>query len=636
MSVSLRFLLVMLVLTEAHRAQTAETTQRIERMLPNDTVAFVSFRNVPQLTKRWNRLNFRSPLANPALQAVIKRVEEHFPRKLLDAKPDWAELLSYASGDACIAMVPSKSGKPTVVLVMDVRGQAKKALGFFYKLQGLPEIDDKALALLSDKDRRAFEDNQTLVARRSGLYLRDDVLFAATEREVIKQLNALRDGKGGLLDSTLYRDVMDQCQASAEKGDPDMRFFVRPIEYITLRMGMETAAEHLFQARATGFDAVRGIGGVCWFDHGSHSLLYRVGIFAPDQTTTAMRMLLFANGQQQETPPWIPKDVGGVASFFWDMPQAFESFAKLFGPVMSRRFGSSDDVFEDVLQGIHEDPNGPMVDIRGDCIQKLGQRVLVVSSLDQSPGAIWDRTVCAFELKDEVTVARSIKKYIQASKSDGEVTEDEINGHILYAIRSQVKREADTEPEVPKITFGDVPLPPETTKKPTNNANAESLGGPFNLQHPNRTIFLSVAHSHLLWGNNGDLLKRLLVRGDALADDNQYRLVQRELDRLADGPTSFRSFSRYGDEYRLLARCMDAENIFTPFFLEAGTLGVQALAKERQLAKERRSAKKQQSSPKVLQPTRSPGPAGWFAKSLPNGWRIVGFVLPAEMPTNRD
>jgi hypothetical protein len=623
----------------------------LERMLPNDTLAFVHFKNVPQLIKRWNRLGFQSPVINPALQGVVARLEEHFPKQLLDAKPKWAEWLPAATGEACIAIVPAESGKPAVVLAMDIRDQTDKkfkSLKWYAQLKSYAQLYDQHgmdAPKIPDELSREEPPNADILRlfeKIPRLWFADDVLFAATEPGAIMKLLGLRDGKGGLSGSELYRDVMEQCQATAETVDPDVRFFVRPIEYLALRTELEkrkppiTTAQYLLQARATGFDAVRCVGGACWFDRDCQSLLYRVGIYAPDQTTTAMRMLLLPNRQQHEPPSWIPKDVAGFTSFFWEMPQVFDSFAKLFGPVMGDRFGfeADEDFFADLLRTLRDDPNGPQIDILGGCIQQLKQRVLVVCSPAESAGSVWDRTVYAFELKDETTVARAINKYVQALKSDNEVTEEKINGHTLHAIRACVKQDAVPEPvpEKPEISFGDMPPAVKKHKKQVNNAEEEEEE---NCQDPNRTIFLSVAHGHLLWGNNGELMKRLLLGGETLAEDKQYKSVQRELDRLADGPTSFRSFARYGDDFRLLTRCMDAGNFFTPFFLEAGTLDKQALAKKWRLARERRAAKIQEPSAKVLQPTRSPGPAGWFAKSLPNGWRIVGFVLPAETSTKK-
>jgi len=38
---------------------------------------------------------------------------------------------------------------------------------------------------------------------------------------------------------------------------------------------------------------------------------------------------------------------------------------------------------------------------------------------DPQSGTVWDRTVCAFELKDEATVARAVRKFfINDAKSD--------------------------------------------------------------------------------------------------------------------------------------------------------------------------------------------------------------------------
>ena len=98
--------------------------------------------------------------------------------------------------------------------------------------------------------------------------------------------------------------------------------------------------------------------------------------------------------------------------------------------------------------------------------------------------------------------------------------------------------------------------------------------------------------------------------------------VQHELEKLITGPVSFRGFARRGDDFGILARCMDAQKFFTPFFLEAqrGDLTEPAVGRKK--------------VPELQTKGAAAGPAGWFAESLPNGWRIVGIVLKPALIEN--
>jgi len=108
-----------------------------------------------------------------------------------------------------------------------------------------------------------------------------------------------------------------------------------------------------------------------------------------------------------------------------------------------------------------------------------------------------------------------------------------------------------------------------------------------------------------VWGD------RVLVGGKALASDEQYRTVRRELDPLADGPVSFFTFSRRGDDFRLVARCFAANGPFEPLAASdldplPGAPLVESLA----------------------------GPGGWLIQTKADGWYLAGLILAGpRVPT---
>jgi len=583
-----RWLSVTLVFAVPGVVGAAEAATRAERLLPQETLAFVSATDMPKLLARWGGLGFRPALDNPALRAVAERVAEQLPKEWIKPAFAWDELLALGAGEACMAVAASQAGKPVVIFIMDVRGRGEKAGEFFDRL-GREPVTTEAPEVESVGGTRAVHHKSL------SYFVKDDLLVAATDREITLEMLRSWPGKGALVGSETYRAVMEQCRAGKEEGAPDIRCFIRPVEFLTARIaGQERKpakstrrkrpdpVEH-FRAvtKKTGFDAIRGVGGVCWLARDRYALLYRVGIYAPDRTTTAMRMLQMPNRASHEPPAWLPKDIAGFASFSWEMRESFDHFAKIFDLAVSDTYGGGEGLLEELFKAIRDDPRGPQVDIRKEVIQRLGQRVLVACSAEEPGASVWDRTVLAFEVSDEAAVARVVEKYMRRT---GSTTDNlqvfKVGEHAVYAVTS-----------------------------PEDEEDKESR----------RTIFMSLAHGYILWGNNGALMKRLLSSGEALAKDPDFRLVQQQLDRLDKGPASFRSFSRYGDDFRILARSMDAENLFTPFFLEAGVPS-------------KKPSPDTRTSAAAAPPTSSLGPAGWLAHTLPNGWDIVGFVLtkPAE------
>jgi hypothetical protein len=558
-------------------------------LLPQETLAFVSASDMPKVLERWGALGFRPALDNPALRAVAERVEEQLPKEWIKSAFAWNELQALGAGEACMAVAAAKSGKPAIIFILDVRGRGEKAGEFFDRLGRQPGTTDAPEVESTGNARVVYH-------KSLSYFVKDDLLVAATDREIALEMLRSWPGKGELVSSETYRAVMEQCRSGKEEGAPDIRCFIRPVEFLTARIaGQERKPakptrrkrpDPVEQFRAvtkkTGFDAIRGVGGICWLGRGRYALLYRVGIYAPDRTTTAMRMLQMPNRASHEPPAWLPKDVAGFASFSWEMRESFEHFAKIFDLAVAGTYGGWEGILEETLLAIRNDPQGPQVDIRKEVIQHLGGRVLVACSAEKPAASVWDRTVVAFEVTDEAAVARALEKYMRRGASLGSsLTVSKVGEHVVYAVSS-----------------------------PADEEDKESQ----------RTIFMSVAHGYIVWGNNGKLVKSLLSSGEALAKDPDFRLVQQELDRLDKGPASFRSFSRYGDDFRILARSMDAENLYTPFFLEAG------------VPDKKPSPGTRTSAAAAAPKSSSLGPAGWLAHTLPNGWDIVGFVLtkPAE------
>ena len=610
-----RLLMLVAILLASGGASGGEAARRVERLLPEKTLAMVSVGNLPQWIASWNRLGFRAPQANPALRAVLRRVQEQLPPEWGQPGPDWQALSALPSGEACMAVVESKSGKPVIVLAMEVRARHEKAAELLGRLGRGPK------AAAQPPAEQSIAGTRVLRHPSLAYFIKDDLLVAATETETALEILRSWPGTGGMVQSELYRAVMRQCRAGAEGVEPQLRCFLRPIQYLAVRFAAEkrrrpvTAQQYLDQARQTGFDAIRGVGGVAWLARGARALDYRIAVYAPDPNTTAMRVLVMPNRPSQQAPAWIPGDVAGFSSFSWKMQQAFEPFAKLLDMAIADLGDGRPGLFEEILEGVANDPNGPQIDVRAEFIRRLGNRVLVLCGPERPGKSVWDRGVFAFEVTDQPAMARAVSKYCdsaEASSDHGDHRKYEVAGHVVHEFsRGQRrppptrKRPAAVVPNVPRLA------PKRAGDKPS--ADKMPLG----------PVFVTVAHGHVLWGNNGKLLKRLLEPGKSpLAADPRYRAVEEELRRTAEGPASFHTFSRTGDDFRLLARCMDPEKLYTPFFLEAQ----EAVAKQ--------SAPRRQPPLKPSPPaTSSPGPAGWLAYTLPDGWRIVGFVLkPAASP----
>ncbi|MGA2798548.1 MAG: hypothetical protein ABSE63_13280 [Thermoguttaceae bacterium] len=615
---------------------TSPTVKALEHLPPAETAAFIYVSDMPKLIERWNRLGFRSPRANPALAALVGRAEELLPKVWKERNFDWGELMKLSAGDACLAVAATESGNPAIILGLNVRDNKEKAIQFF-ELLGRDSEDGK-----NPRQEEILDDTRIIVLDSLSYFLKEDMLVATTNREMTKKLLRSWSGSREPMQSEDYRAVVEQCRIDGESVPPDFHCYVKPIEFLAVRAGADKS-DHLKTARAypeaakeTGFAAFRGIGGAGWFDHQSQALFYRIGIYAPDRDTTAMQALRLPNQEPHEPPAWISKDIEGFASFYWEMQSSYAAFVKLFDPVVEERLSGT---LTDILESIKSDPNGPQIDFQKEFVDRLGKHVLVMCSSENPSLSVWERTVLAFEVTDETGAAHALDRW--CNECYGQNFDDPYNNlfihklkeHVIFEVKAVERKKHRTQNSLDVVVEPDKEdqNPPVQKDKPPQE--------PFGEKETGSSTYLTVAYGYLLWGGNAKLLKRLLEPGEALAKDPRYRLVDQELSRIVAGPVSFRTFSSQGDDFRLLARLMDPENIYTPFFLEAGTpdkirlrytsppnslkTPVEKSAEERQT----KPAEKPAASGEIPIAKSFLGPAGWAAQTTQQGWVITGIVL---------
>lgn len=322
-----------------------------------------------------------------------------------------------------------------------------------------------------------------------------------------------------------------------------------------------------------------------------------------------MQALQFPNRTSAELPPWIPAEVAGVTSFSWDMQASFDPLVKLIGLAYDDSIGEKG-AFQDTLNALANDPDGPKVNVRTDFVRWLGKRVLVLTGREKPGQVVADRSLFAFEITDEPAVTRALAKFMSnrpEGESDGIDNDNEVDeaifhkrtiaGHAVYQFDSRTQHKAARK-ELAKAA------PIDSVRK--------------------RRLVLTVAKGYLFWGSDAALLERLLTLDNSLARDPRFELVRGEVDRLAVGPTSFRSYALCGDDFRILARCIDPQDFYMPFFMEAE-------------GSQRASGTREQRMTETSSASHnSPGPGGWYARSLDDGWSITGFVLKLHSSRNNE
>ena len=240
-------------------------------------------------------------------------------------------------------------------------------------------------------------------------------------------------------------------------------------------------------------------------------MLHRTFIHAPgnqaggERFELSARMLEVPQRRRASLPPdWVPRDLATYAAVNVDTKNAFENSKTLVNQVVG------DEVFEDVLESIKTDENGPQIDIRRDLIGYLGNRVTMISDLQLPITPKSERMLFAVDTKDEKHLAKVIRDWME---TDPDTRRREIAGHVVWEI-------VDEKAELPMITIENSPL--DRPRRTTRMEEEEERALP-----PNSAV--TVAYGQLFVATHIDILTKVLTEfenGPKLADSADYQRVQ--------------------------------------------------------------------------------------------------------------
>src|SRR4029079_10721335 len=152
-------------------------------------------------------------------------------------------------------------------------------------------------------------------------------------------------------------------------------------------------------------------------------------------------MLKFPNGGDLKPQPWVPRELASYSTFNIDMKNAFEASSTLVNEIIG------DEVFEDVLDSILTDPNGPRIDIRKDLIAHLGSRASVLADYELPITTKSERMLFAAETTNPTALAITIDK---SMKTDPEAHQRSYNGHVIGEI-------IEEKSQLPMVTIENSP-----------------------------------------------------------------------------------------------------------------------------------------------------------------------------------
>jgi hypothetical protein len=620
--------LVVALLVLLSQAESYGAVPAAENLLPSTTKGFLSVASVDQLRDSWNKTQLGQLMADPTMKPFIEdfrlQIQQKWTQTHQKLGITWDDLDGVPAGEIAVAMILPSATEVAFAITVDVTGHQEQASALLEKINK-NMIGKKAVQTTRNVQGATVNvfdipQREDIPARQVVYFVKDDLLAASDNLKVIEGILARQAqvNTDSLATLPAFEAITKRCSTAAGALAPHARWFVEPFGYAdAVRLASEQprrkGTDMLKILRGEGFTAIQGIGGFINFSADPYEVLHRTLVFAPGNTaggerfTLAARMLEFPNGENFAPPNWVPRDVASYASLNLNVKNAFESSKTLVNEIVG------DEVFEDVLESIRTDENGPKIDIRRDVIALLGNRITIISDLQLPITPKSERLLVAVETTNEKHLAEVIKNWME---TDPDTKRREINGHVVWEI-------VDEKAELPMVTIENSPL-----SVGGGGADEEPAEKPL---LPNSAV--TVAFGQLFVATHIDILTKVLTEAgnrEKLDYSADYARVQAEMARLAQPQQFAQTFTRTDDAFRgvyeLLrtGRMPEAESM-------VGKLlnALMGEGKEGVLRTQRIDGSK---LPEYDLVRRYLGPAGTTMTTEANGWFLTGFLLTKEAP----
>jgi hypothetical protein len=610
-----------------------------ENLMPNNTKGFFAVPSVDQFKEAWNKTQLGQLLNDPLMQPFVESFKEQLRDKWLQTHRKlgltWQDLDGVPTGEVGLGLVQVSEKEAATVLTADVTGHPEQTQALIAKMhknltaqKAVQSRRNVMGTFITVYDTPKLGD---IPARQMAYFVRDDekgggTLFAAADSAKVLEgilARALETRSDGLGNVPAFAAITKRCKAAAGDLAPHARWFIEPFGYVNaMRINNgyydqdhKNKTDMLKIFEKEGFDAVEGVGGFVNFMFEKYEMLHRTYVFAPgnkngERFKLSMRMMKLPNGGEFGPPDWVPRDVSAYGAVNIDVKNAFENSKTLVNEIVG------DEVFDDVIESIKTDENGPRIDVRKDLLAYLEDRVVIFSDNQMPITPKSERMVFAVPTNNPEKLAATIKKQME---TDEDAKKRIINGHVVWEV---VEAEAE---DLPMITIENNPaLTADGAGKPADEEEEEEK--PI---LPNSAV--TVAYGQMFVATHIDILAKVLSdeseRGKLSASPD-YQRISAEIAKLRLSTQSAEMFTRTDDAYRQVyellkaGRMPEAESMFGKLlnaFLGEGKEGV--------LRTQRIDGSK---LPEYDLVRRYFGPAGMTVTTEEEGWFMTGLTLNKE------
>ena len=547
-----------------------------DQIFPEATKGFFSIQNLKNFGEQWKKTQFGQLLNDPLMKDFEKEIQKQLTERIEKTFGlTFDGISSLPSGEVAFGMLAIPNQVPGYVLTMDVTGKRSETDTY------LANLTQKLVSAGAQKNTETYKGQEITILifpppdapppalgairielpppieRRAYYMFFQDVLIASDQLHLLKLIaDRVADQTGkSLADVESYQVIMKRCISDMPEGIlPAIRWYIEPLDYgesirVLLRgpvaQNRREKPSIFTILKQQGFDALQGVGGVISVKTEEQESVYRTFIYTKKPYQRAMRMFHFPDSTNFAPPVWMPSDLARCTMLYVDPLAIFDNFGVLFDAFI---MPGEEGVWQDILDGLENDPHGPRINLRSELVAHLGTRVLGMSRYEKPITVTSESIVIAVELKEgsESAMLAGVEKLF---RDDPEM---ESVSHNSYKIWYR-KPPSDT---FAFDDFFDDDIPPLVGTVPVKVAAEEDGDRPP--AFPDGGVV--VAKSCLLVSTNRDYLRLILDRLDSPAEsaissigtEPEYKVVDRIFGTMGmtDRPHFFQFFARSHETLR--------------------------------------------------------------------------------------
>ncbi len=446
-------------------------------LIPDSAQAVVWIPDGEKLTEHWQRTRLYDLANDPSVAPFFEEQRAEIENKLVDAgwrlhvKPE--DISNYSTGQIALAWmeIPTSPRKPyAMALLADVDDSEVP------NKQLLAKIDQEMVNRQAKKTQLAHSGvdiAKYTLPKRAGALLAEETFYAIVagqflstdEEPLIKNLISRIRGESASGEPIAKDPVfVAGREKAAISNAAQIEYFVRPLGLARVLRSIggkrsKSNADMLAVLQNQGFEAIQCVCGEIKFGLEQLDIAHRGYVLAEQPLPKSAAILDFPNQVTHEIPNFIGKNISSLLATNWNAKVAFWKAEGLVDEL-----AGTPKVFDEVIEGIKLDPNGPRIDIEREVLPFLTNDIYSIADSKQgAPDIDSRRNLIALKLNNSAAMAKVLDRAMK-NEPDAELVEFE--GHQIWKVLH-----SDDEEVVDLSTdfggnFGGPPAAPSSAPEP--------------------------------------------------------------------------------------------------------------------------------------------------------------------------